>query len=58
MSELWIWSVQTTSAPDVTGWDVVATDGEIGKIDEASYEAGPRVDRGRHRLVDLRRTSA
>ncbi len=40
MSELWIWSVQTTSAPDVTGWDVVAMDGEIGKIDEASYDAG------------------
>ena len=39
MSELWIWSVQTTSAPDVTGWDVVAMDGEIGKIDEASYDA-------------------
>ena len=40
MSELWIWSVQTTSAPDVTGWDVVAMDGEIGKIDEVSYDAG------------------
>ena len=25
--------------PDVTGWDVEATDGHIGKIDEATYEA-------------------
>ena len=40
MTELWIWSVRTAQAPDVTGWDVVATDGEIGKIDEASYDTG------------------
>ena len=24
--------------PDVTGWDVEATDGHIGKIDEATYD--------------------
>jgi hypothetical protein len=27
-------------APDVTGWDVEAADGHIGKVDEATYEAG------------------
>ena len=26
--------------PDVTGYDVDATDGHIGKVDEATYEAG------------------
>src|ERR1700741_4784478 len=40
MTELWIWSARTAPAPDVTGWDVVATDGEIGKIYEVSYDAG------------------
>ena len=24
--------------PDLTGWDVEATDGHIGKVDEATYE--------------------
>jgi len=40
MAELWIWTARTTQVPDVTGWDVVATDGEIGKIDKATYENG------------------
>ena len=28
----------TGAAPDVTGFDVEATDGHIGKVDEATYE--------------------
>jgi hypothetical protein len=36
-----IWSYQDTSwSEDVTGYDVEAADGSIGKIDEASNEAG------------------
>ena len=31
--------VFVTPPPDVTGFDVEATDGHIGKIDEATYEA-------------------
>lgn len=30
--------VVTSALPDLTGYDVDATDGEIGKIDEATYE--------------------
>jgi hypothetical protein len=30
--------VFTTEPPDITGYDVDATDGEIGKVDEATYE--------------------
>jgi hypothetical protein len=30
--------VATAPPPDVTGWDVEATDGHIGKVDEATYE--------------------
>lgn len=30
--------VTVTPPPDVTGWDVEATDGHIGKVDEATYE--------------------
>ncbi len=30
--------VAVAPPPDVTGWDVEATDGHIGKVDEATYE--------------------
>jgi len=52
MSELWTWNEtvvvgrpdRSTTSPisgtDVTGYDVEASDGHIGKIDEATYEVG------------------
>ena len=53
MSDLWTWRQivvvvpADTSEPnnpiqdtDVTGFDVVAPDGAIGKVDEATYDAG------------------
>ena len=30
--------VASAPLPDMTGWDVEATDGHIGKVDEATYE--------------------
>ena len=38
MTELWVF--ETTDAVDLTGFDVEATDGSIGKIDEATYDTG------------------
>jgi hypothetical protein len=41
--ELWTYSTTTTDTSrnlDLTGFDVEARDGGIGKIDDASYEAG------------------
>jgi hypothetical protein len=38
---IWIWHVTTSAGapvPDVTGWDVEALDGHIGKVDEATYD--------------------
>ncbi|HEX6312702.1 MAG TPA: PRC-barrel domain containing protein [Acidimicrobiia bacterium] len=35
--EIWTWSYPVV---DLTGFDVEATDGHIGKIDEATYDAG------------------
>jgi hypothetical protein len=38
---IWIWQVSASadaSVPDVTGWDVEALDGHIGKVDEATYD--------------------
>lgn len=37
--EIWTWKT-TTEPKDLTGYDVEATDGHIGKVDEATYEAG------------------
>jgi len=31
---------ETTGSLDLTGFDVEATDGHIGKVDEATYETG------------------
>jgi hypothetical protein len=42
--ELWTFSIATPgidlSSVDLTGFKVEATDGSIGKVDEATYEAG------------------
>jgi hypothetical protein len=38
-----IWSYRDTARPqtsDLVGFDVVATDGSIGKVDEATYDVG------------------
>ncbi len=41
MTELWTFEMIEVDQPvDLTGFEVEATDGSIGKIDEASYEAG------------------
>ncbi len=46
MSELWTYQIvefdtgQSTVPPDLDGYDVEATDGHIGKVDEATYETG------------------
>ena len=40
MSEvIWVWAVELPRrdpAVDITGWDVIASDGDIGSIDEAT----------------------
>jgi len=38
--EMWTLSVQTVPNIDLTGFKVEATDGEIGKVDEATREVG------------------
>src|SRR6476660_5857233 len=46
MSEIWVWTWTERDAgdaagrprPDVTGYAVEATDGHIGKVDEASFD--------------------
>jgi hypothetical protein len=39
--DVWTYrQVETSRSLDLTGFDVEATDGHIGKIDEATYEAG------------------
>ena len=44
MTELWTYrafeDANEADRFDLTGWDVHATDGSIGKVDEATYEAG------------------
>jgi hypothetical protein len=45
MTELWTFQIVEfqapgTALPDLVGYDVEATDGHIGKVDEATYEAG------------------
>jgi ribosomal 30S subunit maturation factor RimM len=36
--EIWVWSVELiptgTATPDITGYEVAATDGDIGKVEE------------------------
>ena len=40
--EIWTYGVDLGHLPtvDLTGYSVAATDGEIGKVDEATYETG------------------
>jgi hypothetical protein len=38
--EMWTLSVETVPNIDLTGFKVEATDGEIGKVDEATKEVG------------------
>jgi hypothetical protein len=43
MTEMWTfrsYTPQETAPPDVAGFDVDAVDGHIGKIDDATYDAG------------------
>ena len=45
MATIWVWRLygRETAAsmlPDITGFEVEATDGSIGKVDEATYENG------------------
>jgi len=41
MSDVWTYGEKVMSGPlDLTGFTVEATDGEIGKIDEATYAPG------------------
>jgi hypothetical protein len=42
MTELWRYRDTANPQPptDVVGFDVVATDGSIGKVDQATYDAG------------------
>jgi hypothetical protein len=40
-SDLWTYSMERSSeALDVQGFNVAATDGDIGKVDEATYDVG------------------
>jgi hypothetical protein len=41
MTDMWSYrETARTQTTDVVGFDVVATDGSIGKVDEATYDAG------------------
>jgi hypothetical protein len=41
MTSIWIWTVDVVSpGTDVTGFEVDATDGHIGKVDAATYDPG------------------
>jgi hypothetical protein len=42
MTDIWSYrDTARTETTDVVGFEVVATDGSIGKVDEATYDAGP-----------------
>jgi hypothetical protein len=38
--EMWTYTIETQPNIDLTGFKVEATDGEIGKVDDATWEAG------------------
>jgi hypothetical protein len=38
--DIWTYREQTWGTTDLTGYSVEATDGGIGKVDEATYEVG------------------
>ena len=55
MKATWTYSdASAWSDADIIGYDVEATDGSIGKIDESSADAGSAYRRRRHGLLDLR----
>ncbi len=39
---------------DLVGYKIAARDGDIGKVDEATYDVGAAKPGGGHRTVDLR----
>jgi len=39
-NEMWTYSSEYTQPMDVEGFEVAATDGDIGKVDEATYDVG------------------
>jgi hypothetical protein len=39
-ADIWTYREQTWSGTDLTGFSVEATDGGIGKVDEATYDVG------------------
>ena len=38
--DMWTWRDQSWTGLDLVGYDVVAVDGEIGKVDEATHDVG------------------
>ena len=59
MSDMWTYRDSTwTTSNDLVGYDVEATDGYIGKIDEATYDAFGVLRRRRHRVLDLRQEAS
>jgi hypothetical protein len=40
VAEIWTLNIERTPTVDLTGFKVEALDGSIGKVDEATYEAG------------------
>jgi len=40
VADIWTLNVETTPTVDLAGYKVEALDGSIGKVDEATYEAG------------------
>jgi len=45
MATIWVWRMYGRESgagmlPDITGYDVEASDGSIGKVDDATYENG------------------
>jgi len=40
VAEIWTLNIQTPPTLDLTGFQVEALDGSIGKVDDATYEAG------------------
>ena len=39
-ADMWTWRDQSWAGQDVEGFDVEATDGGIGKVDEATHDVG------------------
>ena len=39
-SDMWTYQQYSTQTMDVEGFEVAAADGDIGKVDEATYDVG------------------